>query len=181
MKKQNRNLLARAACVTLLLASGLVAQEHRWAGRTLDGLEWAVHERLATLSMKPAFETLDFEVQGSQVTLSGHVLRSGVKEKAERAVRQVGGVEKVVNKIEVLPASRRDDTLRMNVYRAIHKGEPGENRIGDSPQVHIIVKDGWVRLQGAVSSDSERATIHMQALAVTPHVSDELRVAPSDR
>ena len=86
-----------------------------------------------------------------------------------------------MNKIEVLPSSRRDDVLRVNVYRAIYKSEPGAQMAGNSPQVHIIVKDGWVSLEGTVNSDAERAAIHMQALRVTAHLSDNLRVAPESK
>ena len=131
-----RNLVGRTVCAMLRLTGATQPQEHRWARRTLDELEWPVHERLAALPMKGAFETLNFEVQGSQVTLSGQVLRESLKEKAESAVREVGGVTAVVNRIEVLPQSKRDDVLRMNVYRAIY--EKDASGTAGSPQVHII-------------------------------------------
>jgi osmotically-inducible protein OsmY len=51
------------------------------------------------------------------MTSSGQVLKESVKQKAERLVRRVHSVEKVVNHIEVLPSSRRDDALRTNVYQ----------------------------------------------------------------
>jgi hypothetical protein len=181
MRRNYRNLAGRTVWATLLLAGAVQAQEHKWAGRTLDEFEWSVHERLAALPLKWAFETVNFEVRGSSVILSGQVLRESLKEKAERAVGEVKGVGKVVNKIEVLPPSRRDDVLRVNVYRAIYKSEPGTPMAGDSPQVHIIVKDGWVRLEGAVDSDAARDAIHLQALRVTSFVSDHLRVAPGQR
>jgi hypothetical protein len=92
----------------------------------LNDLEWTVHERLAVLPFHGVFDTLDFEVQGKIVTLSGQVLKDSVKQSAERVVRQINGVESVVNKIEVLPSSRRDDALRMNVYRAIYEKSPLE-------------------------------------------------------
>lgn len=178
MRRNYRNLAGRTVCATLLFAGAVQAQEHRWAGRTLDEFEWSVHERLVSLPIKWAFETVNFEVRGSSVILSGQVLREGLKEKAERAVGEVNGVGNVVNKIEVLTPSRRDDTLRVNVYRAIYKSEPGVQMPRDSPQVHIIVKGGWVSLEGAVNSAAERDAIHLRALRVTAHVSDNLRVAP---
>ena len=182
MRGTFRNLLVPTVAAASLFASGVQAQEHRWAGRTLDKLEWAVHERLASLPMRGAFETLNFEVRGSDVILSGQVLREGLKQKAERAVREIKGIDMVVNKIEVLPTSRRDDVLRRNVYRAIYKREPGQPQpSGEGLQVHIIVKDGWVTLEGAVNSDAERNSIHMQALRVTSHVFDNLRVAPEQK
>jgi hypothetical protein len=107
----------------------------------LNDLEWTVHERLAVLPFHGVFDTLDFEVQGKIVTLSGQVLKDSVKQSAERVVRQINGVESVVNKIEVLPSSRRDDALRMNVYRAIYEKSPLEKHgTRAAPPIHIIVK-----------------------------------------
>lgn len=126
MKNNLLRRLSKIGCAALLAALSAWAQEHRWAGRTLNDLEWTVHERLAVLPFHGVFDTLDFEVQGKIVTLSGQVLKDSVKQSAERVVRQINGVESVVNKIEVLPSSRRDDALRMNVYRAIYEKSPLE-------------------------------------------------------
>ncbi len=45
-------------------------------------------------------------------------------------------------------------------------------------QFTIIVKDGWVTLEGVVDSDADRSMVHLRALQATAHVSDNLRVAP---
>jgi hyperosmotically inducible protein len=169
-----RNIIM-LACAAALSAQ---AQQHRWAGRTLDDFEWAIHEKLAVLPAQGVFDTLRFEVQDQTVTLLGLVVNANVKQTAELAVKEVKGVERVVNNIEVLPASRRDDALRMNVYRAIYEKAPLE-KYGTraSPSVHIIVKDGWVTLEGVVDSHEDRSIVHLRALNVTPHVSDNLRVS----
>jgi hyperosmotically inducible periplasmic protein len=178
MKNNLLRRLSKIGCAALLAALSARAQEHRWAGRTLNDLEWTVHERLAVLPFHGVFDTLDFEVQGKIVTLSGQVLKDSVKQSAERVVRQINGVESVVNKIEVLPSSRRDDALRMNVYRAIYEKSPLE-KYGTraAPPIHIIVRNGWVTLEGVVDSDADRSMVHLRALKVTAHVSDHLRVA----
>jgi osmotically-inducible protein OsmY len=155
------------------------AQEHKWAGRTLDNFEWAIHERLAVLPFYGVFDTVRFEVRDHTVTLSGRVVRESVKHGAERAVRGVPGVDKVVNNIEVLPSSRRDDALRKNVYHALYEDVPVEKYVaGAAPAVHIIVKNGWVSLEGVVDSSEDRNTVHLQALKVTANVTDNLRVVP---
>jgi len=176
------NLLQRISkigCATVLAAVCALAQEHKWAGRTLDNFEWTIHERLAALPFHGIFDTLNCEVQGKTVTLSGQVLDGKVRQNAERAVRQLNGVEKVVNHIEVLPPSKQDDVLRMNVYRAIYKTQPLE-KYGTraTPAVQIIVKNGWVRLEGVVDSDADRDAAHLRALKVTVHVLDDLHVSP---
>jgi hyperosmotically inducible periplasmic protein len=66
----------------------------------------------------------------------------------------------------------------MNVYRAIYAEQPLE-KYGTraAPPIHIIVKNGWVTLEGVVDSDADRSMVHLRALNATPHVSDNLRVA----
>ena len=165
----------------MLTALYALAQEHRWAGRTLNHLEWTIHEKLAVLPFHGVFDTLNFEVQGKTVTLSGQVVNERVRNSAERAVRQLDGVESVVNQIEVLPSSRRDDALRVRMYRAIYQVQPLE-KYGTRavPPIQIIVKDGWVTLEGVVDSDADRSMAHLRALKVTSQVSDRLRVAPEE-
>jgi hyperosmotically inducible periplasmic protein len=182
IKNMQSQLLRRFFLIGLaamLAAINASAEEHKWAGRTLDELESRIHDRLAVLPSHGVFDTLRFEVTGSTVTLSGQVVKEGVKENAERAVKRISGVEKVVNQIEVLPSSRRDDVLRMNVYRAIYEKQPLDKygTLG-VPPIHIIVKNGWVSLEGVVDSDADRTLARFQALSVTAHVSDNLRVAP---
>jgi hyperosmotically inducible protein len=181
MKTNLLRQISRVGCVTLLAALSALAQEHKWAGRTLDNFEWTIHETLAVLPSYGVFDTIRFEIQGKNVTLSGQVTSDRVKQNAERSVKQLSGVESVVNQIEVLPSSRRDDVLRMNVYRAIYEKQPLE-KYGTraTPPIHIIVKDGWVSLEGVVDSDADRSMVHQRAMKVTAHVSDNLRVAPAE-
>src|SRR5579862_4153363 len=175
--KNHLRTISRIGGTALLAALSLMAQEHKWAGRTLDNFEWQVHEKLAAVPSHGVFDTIRFEVQGKNVTLSGKVVKETVKDKAERAVKELNGVETVVNNIEVLPSSRRDDALRMNVYRALYEGGPEQYGSDPVPPVHIIVKDGWVTLEGVVNSEADRSMAHLRALKVTAHVSDNLRVA----
>src|ERR1700733_2782679 len=126
MKNNLMKRISRIAFATLLIGFCASAQEHKWAGRTLNSFEWTIHERLAVLPSYGVFDTVRFEVQGKTVTLSGQVVKETVKQNAERAVGRVDGIENVVNQIEVLPSSRRDDALRMNVYRAIYESRPLE-------------------------------------------------------
>jgi BON domain len=183
-KTMKNNLLKKMSmigCGMLFAAVGAFGQEHPWAGRTLDSFEWRIHERLAVLPSYGVFDTVRFEVQGRTVILSGQVMKESLKQNAERMVQRVDGVESVINKIEVLPSSRRDDALRMNVYRAIYEKQPLE-KYGTraAPPVHIIVKNGWVTLEGVVDSDADRSLVHLRALKTTAHVSDNLRVAPEE-
>lgn len=181
MKNNFPQRMSRIGCAILLAAFCASAQEHPWAGRTLDSFEWTIHEKLAVLPSYGVFDTVRFEVQGNTVTLSGQVVKESVKQNAERVVRRIDGVENVVNRIDVLPSSRRDDALRMNVYRAIYESQPLEKYgTRGAPSIHIIVKDGWTTLEGVVDSDADRSMVHLRALKATWHVSDHLRVAPEE-
>jgi len=176
-----RQLLRSSILSGLLLLGtyGFAQEHHHWAGRALNPFEWTIHERLASLPYHGVFDTFNFEVHGKTVILTGHVVKENVKERAERAVRRIDGVERVINRIEVLPSSRRDDALRLNLYRAIYRGaEPAEYDGGSPPFVQIIVRDGSVSLEGVVRSEADRRAIYSRALNVTAHVSNNLRVMP---
>lgn len=169
------------AIVSALLFASLLthAQEHDWAGRTLNDLEWRIHEELVMVPFHGVFDTIRFELRDKTVILSGQVLRESVKMNAERVIKRLDGVDSVVNQIEVLPSSRRDDAIRMNVYRAIYEQAPldlyGTRNI---PAIHIIVKDTHVTLEGVVDSEADRNTAYVQATKVALHVTNNLRVAP---
>jgi osmotically-inducible protein OsmY len=178
MKNNLVRKLMSIACAAGLTGLCALAEQHRWAGRTLDDFEWTIHETLATLPSHGVFDILKFEVQGKTVTLSGQVINPGVKQNAERAIGRLNGVEKVVNQIEVLPSSRRDDVLRMNMYRALYEKQPLEKYGTRANQpIHIIVKNGWVIIEGVVDSEADRSAVHIRALTITPYVSENLRVA----
>ncbi len=178
MKKNLKRTLLTLVYASVLVGGSAFAQEHQWAGRTLDSFEWSIHERLAELPFYGVFDTIRFEVQGHTVTLSGQVTRDTLKHTAARAVGHVAGVDKVVNKIEVLPPSKSDDALRKRLYRVIYEnGLLEKYGAGPTPPVHLIVKNGWVSLEGVVDSEADRNMVHVQALQVTAQVRNNLRIA----
>jgi hyperosmotically inducible protein len=61
-----------------------------------------------------------YRVDGDTVTLMGQVTRPTLKSSAENVVKQIEGVERVENNIEVLPVSPNDDNIRLAAYRAIY-------------------------------------------------------------
>lgn len=152
-------------------------REHKWAGRTLNDVEWRIHEELAMIPFYGVFDTVRFELVGSTVTLSGQVLRETIKMNAESVVKRIEGVNEVVNQIEVLPSSRKDDAIRMRVYRAIYENRPLEAYGTRAfPPIHIIVRDGIVTLEGVVDSDADRNAAFVQALKASHQVTNNLRV-----
>ena len=108
--------------------------------------------------------------------------RPTLKTDAERSVRNVEGVQNVVNNIEVLPVSPNDDRIRMAVYRAIYS-QPGLDMysLRAVPTIHIIVKNGNVTLMGAVSNqgDKDRAGIAANGVPGVFHVTNDIQVDKS--
>src|SRR5712672_2088409 len=76
-----------------------------------------VRHELATLPYYGVFDWLEFVVQpDNTIVLRGQVVRPTTKSDAEARVKEIDGVSRVVNEIEVLPLSGVDDRLRIAIY-----------------------------------------------------------------
>jgi len=135
--------------------------------RGYDRLVKEVRHELVMLPYYNVFDNLAFKVDGSTVTLMGQVTRPTLKSDAERVVKSIEGVDKVVNKIEVLPLSPNDERIRMAVYRAIY-GNTSLQRYGLQavPPIHIIVNNGNVTLEGVVANEADKNIANLQANGV---------------
>ncbi len=113
------------------------------------------------------FDHLAFRVDGYRVTLLGQVTRPSLKQDAEQAVKRVEGVERINNRIEVLPVSPMDDRLREQLFRAIYGfGSLQKYGVGSNKSIHIIVKHGHVTLEGVVDNQADRNLANMRANSV---------------
>jgi hyperosmotically inducible protein len=92
------------------------------------------------------------------VTLTGQVTNPVLKSDAQNVVKRVEGVTNVVNNIEVLPLSPMDNQIRRAVARAIYGDPTLSTRYGFQamPSIHIIVKNGHVRLEGVVANQMDK-------------------------
>ena len=150
--------------------------------RSRQNLVREVRHQLVLLPYYSVFDNLSFRVDGDTVVLEGQVVRPTLKSDAENVVKNIEGVGKVVNNIEVLPTSPMDDQIRRAVYRAVY-GETGLSRYGLSavPSIHIIVKNGNVTLVGVVDSEGDKNLANIRANGV-PNVfgvKNELVVTPA--
>src|SRR5581483_2407138 len=94
----------------------------------------------------------------------GQVARSSLKPDAERAVKKIEGVEKVVNNIEVLPPSPMDDQIRRAVREAIYNYGPLFKYANlPNPPIRIIVKSARVTLEGVVDTEADKGLCTMRA------------------
>lgn len=148
-----------------------------------------VQRELIRLPQYSLFDHLRFGIKGYTIYLRGFASRPTLKADAERVVKGIEGVEKVVNEIEVLPLSRADDDVRVGVYVAVY-GHPALARYNpnrgvplmpsltrgtmgitaDPPPgfhpIHILVKNGQVTLEGVVANTGDRTIAEMQANGV---------------
>jgi len=139
-----------------------------------------VRHQLVTMPYYSIFDDIGFTVNGGTVTLVGQVTQPVVKDDAGNAVKHVEGVTSVVNNIEVLPLSPNDDNIRRGVYRAIYGDANLATRYGFQalPSIHIIVKNGNVRLEGVVSNEMDKNIAGIKANQVPGafKVENDLRV-----
>lgn len=139
-----------------------------------------VRKQLVTLPYYGVFDNLAFEINGDTVVLSGQVVRPSTRKDAERRVAKIEGVERVVNRIEVLPLSSFDNSIRVRTYRAVFRtGGLARYSQGVNPSIHIIVDGGHVTLEGVVSSESDSRLAYIAANGVSGvfSVTNNLRVA----
>jgi hyperosmotically inducible protein len=141
-----------------------------------------VRHQLVLLPYYSVFDNLAFKVDGDSIILEGQVVRPTLKSDAENVVKNVEGVGRVVNNIEVLPPAPMDDQLRRAVYRVIF-GDPALSRYSESavPSIHIIVKNGNVTLVGMVDSEADKNLVNLRVNGVPNvfSVKNELMVTPS--
>jgi hyperosmotically inducible protein len=146
------------------------ARTETTAERSRRGQERLMREVRHELVMLPyygVFDNLAYRVDGNTVTLLGQVSRPTLKSDAENVVKDIEGVERVVNNIEVLPVSPHDDNLRIAAYRAIY-GHTALNRyaLQAVPPIHIIVKNGNITLEGVVANEGDKNIAGIQAKGV---------------
>jgi hyperosmotically inducible periplasmic protein len=138
---------------SLVIVFGLIASAGSSAAA--DNLVREVRHELLLVRGYTAFDWLTYRVDGNKVTLLGAAVRADLKRDAENAVKSIGGVGSVQNDIEVLPASATDDLIRHGILQSIDQ-QMFAYLAELVKQIHIIVKNGNVTLEGEVSSQADK-------------------------
>ena len=181
-------LLCTLVSAALLNAPEMLAQSHVTSanrstmpanGPADNRIVREVRHELVMLPYYGVFDNLAYSVNGRTVTLVGQVTRPTLKSDAEHVVKNIEGVERVDNRIQVLPLSSMDDRIRMAEYRAIY-GQTGLDRyaLQAVPPIHIIVDNGHVALEGVVANqaDKDMAGIRANGVSGVFSVTNNLRV-----
>ena len=156
-----------ATLALFVATAGLTLADHKNA-KGYDRFVREIRHELVMLPYYGVFDNLVYRVDGYKVTLMGQVTRPTLKTDAERVVKDIEGVEKVENRIQVLPLSSMDDGVRIAVYRAIY-GYAGLDRYGLQavPSIHIIVANGKVDLEGVVATEADKNMAGIRANGVS--------------
>lgn len=187
IRKFADNFLMFALLLAMVATSALAASNTRkpapnGSAQYEAWLTNQVRHQLVMLPWLSVFDNLEYKVEGNKVVLSGEVVRPVLKDDAANAVKHIEGVETVENNIEILPVSNFDDQIRRQELRAIY-GFPSLQRygLGSMPSIRIIVKNGRVTLEGAVSDQGDKnvAGIRANGVANVFSVTNNLRVEKS--
>ena len=143
-----------------------------------------VRKELVTLPYYGVFDNLAYEIEGRTVTLHGQVVRPSTRTDAARRVAKIDGVERVVNKIEVLPLSGFDDSIRREAYRSIfNTSSLYRYALGSNPSIHIVVNRGHLTLEGVVGTRMDKQLAEFAARGVSGvfSVTNNLRAESEER
>ncbi|MFZ0313388.1 MAG: BON domain-containing protein [Candidatus Korobacteraceae bacterium] len=139
-----------------------------------------INHALIMLPYYGVFDNLVYLLQGRTVILTGQVTNPSLKPDAERAVKKVEGIDKVVNNIEILPPSPMDQQIRERVKQAIYGGYGPLFKYSRNPNppIRIIVKNARVTLEGVVDSEGDKnlCTLRVNQISSVLSVTNNLRV-----
>jgi hyperosmotically inducible protein len=153
----------------LVLVSGILVTAPEVMGQANPRLVREVRHELVTLPYYGVFDWLEYEVQNDgTVILRGQVVRPTTKSDGEKRVKDIDGVTRVENEIEVLPLSPQDDRLRVALYRAIYNFNSPLFRYATQsvPPIHLIVKRGHATLKGVVANKGDAQLAYIRARSV---------------
>lgn len=167
MLRMKTKILALAVAFFIAASAALAATNPK-NNDAQYGTEREIRKELVKLPYYGVFDNLAFKLDGDTVTLYGQVVRPSTRKDAERRVAKIEGVERVVNRIEVLPLSNFDDSIRARTYRAVFRsGSLYRYALGANPSIHIIVKNGHVTLEGVVANEGDKNLANIAARGVS--------------
>jgi hyperosmotically inducible periplasmic protein len=175
MRKRNKKMKAIWKSIITLVAVLAIACSAGLAAPRVSGeaagsdvqITKQVRHQLLMLPYYGVFDNLAYEVEGNTVTLYGQVVRPTTRKDAARNVSRIQGVSRVINKIEVLPLSGFDDSIRARTYRTVFRsGSLYRYAMGSNPSIHIIVNRGNVSLEGVVGNRGDSQLAYMAARSV---------------
>jgi len=143
-----------------------------------------LHEKIRhELAMMPywsEFDFISFTLTGAEVILTGWSVRATNRDTASNIVKDIEGVETVINNIDVLPLGSFDMSIRAGARAALQR-HLSRYFWGSGSDIKIVVKRGSIILLGTVANkaDSDIANIQCNSVPNAFHVFNMLRVQSS--
>jgi hyperosmotically inducible protein len=169
MRTFKKKILAVAATLAIAAVAAVASPAVKPSDEGLNRQQIMkkIRKELVTLPQYGVFDNLAYEVEGGTVTLYGQVVVPSTRHDAERRVARIQGVERVVNRIEVLPLSPSDDSIRLDAYRTIFRaGGLYRYAMGANPSIHIVVNRGHITLEGVVANEGDRRIAYITASGI---------------
>jgi osmotically-inducible protein OsmY len=162
--------LRRIAPVILFLSivvAGMAQGNKKFSAKAQERIMKDVRHEILMLPDFDTFDNIAFKLNGYDVILYGQVVQASLKSDAEHVVKKIEGVERVENRIEVLPTSGNDDRLRRDLFVAIYRYGPLQHYgVGSNRPIRIIVNHGNVTLEGVVDRESDKNMAYIRANGV---------------
>jgi len=166
MKLRNLGVGVGVMALALSLSAGATTSEPI-SDQGMARIQKQVRHELNMLPYANVFDYMSFTVDGNGiVTLNGEVTNPVLKSDAANVVKRIEGVERVDNKIQVLPVSFFDNGLRLRLYRTIYSGPLQRYSLGVNKPIRIIVENGHVKLVGVVDSEMDKNIAGLRANTV---------------
>jgi hyperosmotically inducible protein len=145
--------------LVVLVAGALLCAGTSWAQGERKDLQVFndISDTVNRYSFFTIFDDVNASIENGNVTLTGKVTQPFKRDEIEKRVKKVDGVQRVTDRIEVLPVSLFDQELRSRIARSIYGNSNFWNyAIMANPPIHIIVEHGHVTLTGVVQSNVDR-------------------------
>jgi osmotically-inducible protein OsmY len=140
-----------------------------------------IRHELAMMPYVGYFDFISFTLNGSDVILTGWTVRDINRSTAYNSVKNIKGVESVVNNIDILPLGSFDMQIRAAALARITKTANLSRYFWPANStIKIIVKNGNIILVGAVGlkADSDMAFIQANSVPGAFKVFNMLEVRP---
>jgi osmotically-inducible protein OsmY len=153
------------------------------AKKPVDPKVWEkVRHELAMMPYTTEFDFISFTMSGADVVLTGWTVRQTNRDYAYNVVKDVKGVETVVNNIDILPLGSFDMQIRAGARAALQR-HLSRYFWGSGSDIKIVVKNGQIILLGRVMNkmDYDIANIQCNAVPNAFKVFNMLRIEDSSK
>jgi hyperosmotically inducible periplasmic protein len=154
--------------------------------RTHKSVDAGVYEKVRhELAMMPyltVYDFISFTLNEREVILTGWTVRITNRTEAYNRVKDIEGVETVINNIDVLPLGSFDMSIRAGARAALQR-HLSRYFWGSGSDIKIVVKNGTIILLGNVTTktDSDIAYLQCNSVPNAFKVINMLRVTPPER